>query len=162
MSPTPARPTTPKPPIAAASPPPLAAPSYGPPMMAPPQSADEAGPPVPGRLRPVPVAKTILLGIITLSVYFHMRAFKLGGDLQRMPGGWEPWKLFFWLQFIPYAGLVFLLILYFKNNKQSNILRGQRGLAPSYVPFILACIPIVNLAAPFVWASHYNELAVRT
>lgn len=124
--------------------------------------ADPNAPPAAGRLRQVPVVKTLLLGIITLGVYMWVRAFKCSGDLHRMPGGWGSWKVFFWLSIIPYLGLIFLLILYFKNNKQSNTLRVQRGLESTYLPFILAVIPIVNIAAPFVWASHYNELARQT
>lgn len=124
--------------------------------------APENGPPVPGRLRTVPVGKTIGLGIVTLGIYYWMRVFKISGDLHRLPGGNKNWQTFFWLQLIPYAGVIFTLILYFQNNKQANGLGQQRGLTPSYTPFILACIPIVNIAAPFVWASQYNALAQRS
>lgn len=115
-----------------------------------------------GRLRPVPVGKSVALGIVTLGIYVWVRSFKISGDLHRMPGGNANWQLFFWLQFIPLAGVVFSFILYFQNNKQANQLRKAYGLQPSYTPFILACIPIVSIVSPFVWAGHYNDVARRT
>lgn len=124
--------------------------------------ADANGPPQVGRLRPVPIGKTVGLSIITFGVYYYIRTFKVSGDLHRMPGGWSSWQTFFWLGLIPYAGFIFLLVLYFKNNKQANQLGPAYGVAASYTPFILACIPIVNIAAAFVWASQYNAVARQT
>jgi hypothetical protein len=138
----------------------LAAPTGAPPAFGA-GPANPNGPPMPGRLRPVPIGKTILLGIITFGIYVQVRSYKLSGDLQRLQGGSQNWQTFFWLQLIPYAGIVFTLILYYKNNKMYNAVAPQRGLQPSMTPFILACIPIVNIAAPFVWASQYNGLANR-
>ena len=124
-------------------------------------AAPQAGPPVPGKLRSVSIGKNVGLGLVTLGIYPLVTAFKMTGDLHRMPGGWGPWKTFFWLRLAPLAGFIFGLILYFKNNKQLNALGVPRGVQSSYLPFILTCIPLVSIAAPFVWASQYNEVARR-
>ena len=124
--------------------------------------ANPNGPPRAGRLRPVPMVKTLILSIVTLGVYFLVRSYKNSGDLHRIPGGNAHWQLLFWLHLIPALGLVFALILYFQNNRQANHIRRSRGLQATYTPFVLACIPGVNAVAPFVWAVHFNEVARRT
>ncbi|MGB1696881.1 MAG: hypothetical protein ACPHK8_00610, partial [Thermoplasmatota archaeon] len=100
--------------------------------------------------------------IITLGIYTSMLVFKTSGDLHRKTGDNSSWKTFFWLAFVPYIGVIFTFILYFKNNKQVNQLREANGMAGSFLPFILMFIPIVNFVGPFVWAGHYNDLARRT
>lgn len=121
-----------------------------------------ANDPVPGRLRQVSIGKAILLGIVTFGIYTYVLMYKMSGDLHRSQGGWAQWQLFFWLGFIPFIGAIFTYILYFKNNKQANALRQGQGLQAGYTPFVLAVIPIVNIAAPFVWTGYYNEAAQRT
>ena len=122
--------------------------------VAPPGQTGSAGPvlrsrdaPSPGRLRSVSIGNAMLFGGLTLGIYTWVLAFKMSGDLHRAPGGWPRWKLFFWLSFIPWVGAIFELILYFKNNKQANIMRAERGLSTSYLPFILLFIPFVSIAA---------------
>ena len=136
--------------------------AYAAPPAAPSGGADPDGPPVQGRLRPVRVGKTVILSILTLGIYCLVREFKLSGDLHRLPGGDPNWKAWFWLQLVPYAGIVFTLILYWRNSKQADAIGPPLGVQPTKVPFILACIPVANLVAPFLWASHYNDIARRT
>ncbi len=115
--------------------------------------------PTPGRLRPVSIGMTILLSIVTFGIYYLVKIFKVSGDLHRAPGGMSAWKALYW------TGVVFgipMFVLYFFNNKQLNAMGQTRGRKPSYLPFILAVIPFVSIAAPFVWASQFNSVAART
>lgn len=120
-------------------------------------------PPVPGRLRQVSIGMAIGFGILTFGIYTYMLAFKMSGDLHRRTNMNPNWKLFFWLaMFVPFVGTILGYVLYFKNNKQLNGVRTQMGMKDSWLPFIFLFIPIVNIAAPFIWASNYNEAAQRT
>ena len=116
-----------------------------------------------GRLREVSIGKAIAFGILTFGIYTNMLIFKMSGDLGRSQGGFSSWKSFFWLAFfLPIIGGIFALVLYFKNNKQANALREQRGMKAGYLPFIFLFIPLLNIAAPFMWVSHYNQVARST
>ncbi|MGB1696882.1 MAG: DUF4234 domain-containing protein [Thermoplasmatota archaeon] len=115
--------------------------------------------PVVGRLRTVSVAKVFFLSLITFGIYMWVTVYKMSGDLGRASKQDNSWEVLFWIGlFIPFIWW----FLYFGNNKRCNEIRESHGMAGSYMPFIFMFIPILNIAAPFVWASHYNAVASRT
>ncbi len=112
-------------------------------------------------MRSIPIGKTILLSIITLTIYYHITVYRNTQDIQNARAApFGAWQVVFWVGiFIPFVGLV----NYIMNGIGLGELRAQRNL-PASSMWIVALI--VSLLIPIVgqvlWAVHYNGTLTET
>lgn len=106
-------------------------------------------------LRTIPIAKVILLSIITLGIYYLVTVYRNTKDIQNARAqGFEMWQLIFWIGvFVP----IVQYVNYIMNGIGLGEIREQAGLAKSSTWIIaLVLTLLLPIVGPIVWAVHFN------
>ncbi len=120
-----------------------------------------SGAPSTQTLRVLPIAKAILLSIITLGIYFLITVYRNTKDIQTARAQpFAAWQLVFWLSvFLPFVGV----INYAMNGVGLSELRSRRNLDSSIMWVVALVLAImVPPVGQIVWAVHYNDTLSET
>lgn len=107
-------------------------------------------------MRDMPIAKSILLSIVTLSIYYWIQSWRNSNDIQnaRADGfGW--WKVMFVLGFFTFG--VTFIVLYVLNFIQVGKMRAEAGGDNTLGIVALVLTLVTGIVGPIVWAIHWNN-----
>lgn len=109
-----------------------------------------------GLMRPIPVARTALLSLVTLGIYGAVWAHRNGEDLHQDHHGFRHWRLLFWLGFVTLT--VTWTVLAVMNFVHLNRLRAAAGIPP-HAAGIWAMVLWFWLwpVAAYLWARYWNH-----
>ncbi len=107
-------------------------------------------------LREIPIAKTLILGILTLSIYYWIIVYRNTEDIQKARDQpFEFWVLLFWLGV--FISPVYIVNFIF-NGIGLNELRAKAG-RPEDQTWIAALVLslFIPIVGQIVWAVHFNN-----
>ncbi len=109
-------------------------------------------------MRRIPIARTIILSVVTLGVYGAIWGYRNAEDLHGEHDGFPHWKLLFWLGFVT-VGLTWA-VLAVMNFVHLNHLRAAAAVPPhatGVIAMILVWVPGLSWISAFLWARYWNH-----
>ncbi len=109
-------------------------------------------------MRTIPIARTVVLSIVTLGVYGAIWGYRNAEDLHQDHEGFRHWRLLFWLGFVT-IGLTWA-VLAIMNFVHLNHLRAAAGIPPHATgvwAMILIWVPVLSWVAAVLWAQYWNH-----